>query len=61
MNYVTNKGCHIYVRHYAQNGVWKKLKPAGLRLCSLKFFGYKGSEKVIFKILTIAKPILWVD
>ena len=47
--------------HYAQNWVWKKLKPADMRPWSPNYVVFCGPETVILKILTLAKGILQTD
>ena len=47
--------------HYAQNWVWKKLKPADMRPWSPNYVVFCGPETVILKILTLAKRFLQTD
>ena len=48
-------------QHYAQNWVWKKLKPADMRPWSPNYVVFCGPETVILKILTLAKRFLQTD
>ena len=45
--------------HYAQNWLWKKLKPAGMRPWFLNYAMFSDAESVVFKILTLAKGFLF--
>ena len=44
--------------HYAQDWIWKKLKPADMRPWSQNHIVFCGPETVILKILTLAKCFL---
>ena len=45
----------VGILHYAQNCLWKKLKPAGMRPWFLNYAMFSDAESVVFKILTLAK------
>ena len=48
----------VYVTN-AQNWLWKKLKPAGMRPWFLNYAMFSDAESVVFKILTLAKGFLF--